>query len=202
MNRKAIGAILTSAALILTIPGAATAMDVEQAEPTTLQFFMRRTACTTDQRLSIEQGTETAACASNNSNTPLNEVDRIPTVYAAEDGLPFTLDASRPVNGVVTLTSFQQPAYAGAGQTIVDVALSGTSGGANVDLGSTTVEYVAIPGQPPTSTPWTITLPQTADNKVFTAFSMSLTVRGLHITHGYVRPNATHLTLPTHTVTA
>lgn len=184
-----------SASPTLTVTGDV-AFDTPEASE--LQFFVRRTGCTDDKRLSVEQGAETSGCAEANSHTPANEITRTPTLFNAADGLPFTLDASRSVQGVVTLTSFQQPVYAGGGQVIVDISLSGSSGGTAIDLGSTSVNYIAIPSQPPVSTPWTISPPTSADKKDFTSFTLSLTIRGIHITHGYVRPNGTNLTLPTY----
>lgn len=214
LHKTIVAGLVGAASLIMTLPataalegattssGATPVLDESATAEAVVagerQFFVRRTGCTADQRLSVEEGAETSGCADSNSNTPLNEVNRTPTLYNAENGLPLTLDASRSAKGVVTLTSFQQPAYAGGGQVIVDVALSGKSGGSTIDLGSTSFNYVAIPTQAPVSTPWTITLPASADGKDLTALTLSLTVRGIHVTHGYVRPNATHLTLPTH----
>ena len=132
--------------------------------PTSRVFYLRRTACAADKRLSTVLGPETTSCADNNSDTPANEVTRTAAIWEAADGVPFTLDASREITGQMVLSSFQEPNHAGAGQTIIEIALSGTTGGSQVSLGSTSMEYVALPGQAYTST-WSITPPGTADRQ-------------------------------------
>lgn len=166
--------------------------------PTSQAYYLRRTACADDKRLSTVQGAETTSCADNSSDTPANEVTRTAAIWAAAGGVPFTFDASRAITGQMVLSSFQEPNHAGAGQTVIEIALSGITGGSQESLGSTSVEYVALPGQAYT-TQWSITPPATADKQDFTSFTMAITIRGMHVLHGYIRPNESRLTLPTYT---
>lgn len=164
--------------------------------PTDRQFFLRRTGCNEDKRLSTTQGSETSGCAYTASITPLNEDSRLADLWPAVDGVPFTLDAARALRGVHTLSSYAPPNNVGAGLTTIDIAAFGTlAGGSQVGLGSTSVSYTALPGQP-YSRPWEIDLPDQYDTRDFSSFTLSTTVRGVNALHGFTTPNASHTTVP------
>ena len=172
------------------------AFDIPTA--TSQAYYLRRTACQDDKRLSLVLGSETTSCADHNSDTPANEATRTAAIWEAVDGAPFAFDASRAITGQMVLSSFNEPNQVGAGQTIIEIALSGNTGGSEVSLGSTQVEYVALPGQAYT-TPWSILPPASTDKRDFTSLRMAITIRGMHVLHGYIRPNESRLVLPTFT---
>lgn len=154
-------------------------------------------------RLSIKPGSGEGHCAANIASfTPAAEEAATATSYVASDGVPFTLDASRPVTGVVSIESWAQVASGGigAGLTAVDVTLSSTgdSGGSEV-LGTTTVDYMATPLQYRYDTPWSIQPPLKLDGMDFVSLQLSLKVRGRNVLHGATRANSTNLTIPVFT---
>lgn len=166
-------------------------------EPSESVFYVRRTSCTTDQRISTDQGGETASCAETVSLTPVAEEQALGTTYPAEDGIPLTLDASRPITGVVSVVSYagQSGAGTGAGLTTIDISLTGGT----QTLGSTTVTYTATPAQYRYNTTWSITPPANLDKKDLSSLALTIKVRGRNAMHGFISPNATNFTLPIYT---
>lgn len=173
------------------------AVSFDAPEPSERTFYMRRTSCTTDQRLTTDQGTETSSCAETVSLTPVAEEQAAGTTYDAEDGVPLTLDASRPITGVVSVVSYigQSGAGAGAGLTTIDISLTGGS----QPLGSTTVSYTATPAQYRHDTQWSIQPPANLDKKDLSSLQLMIKVRGRNAMHGFVRPNSTKFTIPIYT---
>jgi len=174
--------------------------------PTSQKYFVRRATCSTaasDQmRLSIVQGTDSGGCGTLGSITPLNEIGSTvgvvaPAVdiYPAVDGLPLTLDASRPVTGQITLSSFQPGVEAGGGTVTIDITLTGDS----ATIGTTSVSYTVLPTQPPVASTFSIQPPASLDKRDFGAITLSVRVRGVHAAHGYFSYNgASFVTLPTY----
>lgn len=194
------GIAITSPADGSTVAGGSTAVagtvSFTEPVPEDRTFYMRRTGCDDDKRLSIVQGSETSGCAYTASITPLNEDSRLADEWPAVDGVPFTLDATREITGVITLSSYQPPVYAGAGATTVDISVLGfKKSGGTASLGSTTVSYVATPGQNH-STDWEITPPAELDGTDFNGLTLSTTVRGVNVLHGFTIPNQSNMTLP------
>jgi hypothetical protein len=133
------------------------------------------------------------------SLTPVADETAQAKNYDATSGVPFTLDASRAITGVVSLISYPEGggAGAGAGLTTVDISVSGdVIGEGNQLLGTTTVSYIATPLQGRYDTPWTIQPPTALDKKDFSSLRLSLTVRGRNLNHGWTRCNSTNVTIP------
>lgn len=151
-------------------------------------------------RLSIQRGEGEGHCAASIASfTPAAEEAATATTYAAADGVPFTLDASRPITGVVSIESWAQIASGGigAGLMTVDVTLSSArDSGEGEVLGTTTVEYVATPLQYRYDTPWSIQPALKLDGTDFVSLQLSLRVRGRNVLHGATRANSTNLTIP------
>jgi hypothetical protein len=193
--------ISRSASPTLAVTGTA-AFDAPQ--PSERTFYVRSTtSCpstlngNTGGLLNVIEGTESSHCGSHESATPVADETASPNVYTAENGVPFTLDGSRAISGVVSLDAFL--GLWGAGLTVVDISVSGQQvGGSNQVLGSTTVSYTATPAQR-YDTSWSIQPPAALDKKDFASLTLSLTVRGRNVLHGYTRPNSTKLTIPTYT---
>jgi hypothetical protein len=173
------------------------AVGFDVPQPSERAFYVRRTSCNTDQRLSTQRGGETASCAETMSLTPVAEENAVGTTYDAENGVPLTLDASRPITGVVSVVSYagQSGAGTGAGMTTIDITLTG----GNQTLGSTTVSYTATPAQYQYNTAWTIQPAATLDKKDLSSLQLLIKVRGRNVMHGFVRPNTTTFTVPIYT---
>ncbi len=196
----------------LAIAGTA-AFDAPEATET--KYFLRQNVCSnasTDTRsLSTTFSTSDAAsCGYNGFITPMNEVfntiDGQPALTIAfpmEDvSLPITLDASRPIAGVLRVSSFSVNGVAvGAGLAVVDVRLTGTVGGMEQALGSTTVEYQALPGSAAgTDVAWSINPDATLDKKDVSTLNLEVTIRGMNALHGWLNYRGlSHLTIPRYT---
>ncbi len=130
------------------------------------------------------------------SITPLNEDSRLADLWPAESGVPLTLDATRPIAGVITLSSY---AGVGAGMTTIDISVTGTlANGQSFVLGETSVSYTAVPLRV-YSTAWTIQPDAAQDKKDFTGITLSTTVRGYNAMHGFTIPSQSHFTMGTWT---
>ncbi|HVM11399.1 MAG TPA: hypothetical protein VM638_02830 [Actinomycetota bacterium] len=164
------------------------------------RFYVRRTSCNADQRLSITRGSETAGCAQTVSLTPVAEETATAVTYAAENGVPFTLDATQPITGTLSLVSYllvTGNVGVGAGLVTADISVTGAEvGGAEQALGSTTISYTATPATYRVDTPWSIAPPATLDKKDFLGLTLSITVRGRNALHGFTRPNDTNFLVP------
>lgn len=168
-------------------------------------FYVLRTGCLPDQRLSAwprDSWPNKLGCGRTDSLTPLNEVSRNGTDYETVDGVPFTLDASRPIRGVASQVGFYRvlDGGVGAGATSIDVSLSATlADGETKSLGSTTVSYLATPSQWQHDVPWQVTPPAELDGAEVTRLVLRLVVRGYNVLHGYTRPIDTYLKVPVST---
>jgi hypothetical protein len=191
--RRALQMALAAGMALSLVPGPASAVESERT------FYVRRTSCSADQRLSVDRGNETAGCAFVVSLTPVAEETAPSLDYLAEDGTPFTLDASRPIKGVVSHVSYLQAGTAGvgAGLTTIDVTVgaAGASGAEEV-LGTTTVSYTATPAQYRHDVPFQIQPPAGLNGMEVTGFRLNLLVRGRNLLHGFTRPNDTNVTVP------
>lgn len=131
--------------------------------PVDQKFYLRRDACATDAdntRLSLEDG-EDGACSWDDAGAP-NEVYResglvdTTTVFAAENGVPLTLDASKHVTGEITLYHAATCVVAGActptpinvGQAHFTVRVIATVGGEDKEIGVVEEEFTTTPGEP------------------------------------------------------
>jgi hypothetical protein len=152
--------------------------------------------------LDVVQGSQPSTPATVASVSPLADEFAQPEDIDARNGVPFTLDGSRAITGVVSLTSYPEVEGmgAGAGLTRVDISVSGqVVGGNNEVLGTTTVSYTATPLQGRYDTPWSIQPPAALDKKDFSSLRLTLTVRGRNVNHGWRRANSTNLTMPIYT---
>lgn len=109
----------------------------------------------------------------------------VPDTYTASDGVPFKLDATEDITGVISIRSYLPPANVGAGLASVTVQLSGTVDGEEeeVVLGEWSIEYTAMPGTVHTFE-YEIDVDDALSEKEFTSLSATVapggTTVGLH----------------------
>lgn len=125
------------------------------------KFFLRRDACASDAdntRLSLEDGPD-GACSWDDGGA-LHEVYRESglvdptTIFAAENGLPLTLDASKHVTGEITLYHDVTCIVAGActptpinvGEAHFTARVVATVGGEDKEIGVVDEEFTTTPG--------------------------------------------------------
>lgn len=177
-----------------------------------VSYYLRRNGCGTAEdvtSLSVENGTdEGTGCGSRLGGAP--NVILGPAgqpqgqyVWAATDGVPFTLNATKDITGSITLRSsrVQSPNEnpMGAGEATLQVTLTGTSGDEVVTLGSGENTYSLAPGDGPVTSEFTFT-PDAALNKAaFTSLELTTVVTGPVVFHGYyeLEDPASHFTIPT-----
>ncbi len=189
-------------ALLMISPGVASsravdaAADVESQTPvqSTRTFYLRRTGCDPDQRLSIVRGDETGGCLRVG-------IAAAPFEYPAADGIPLTLDATKRLSGVVTYGNWWKPTAeevsVGAGLMTLRIEVFGRlSDGESMLLGSHRTSYVATPLQNRYDTAFSIALPTEADKLEFAGLTLRVTHGGASVLHGAAIPNDTNMTVP------
>jgi hypothetical protein len=115
-------------------------------------------------------------------------------------GVPFVADAGRDVSGVVTVRrgSQQGVALPGGGQIVADIALRMRTGTQTIDLGTQSLEVVAVPGAERVELPFTFDVPASLQGAEVTSVQFDLNVRGVHLFHGFMELNGrTSLAVPT-----
>jgi hypothetical protein len=129
-----------------------------------------------------------------------------PTIYPAIDGVPFTIDAKKPILGEVVVKSrnVAEPATggtvvenAGGGPAQLVVLLTGTVKGETVTVGETTVEYDAEP-QSVSTVEFTLEPNAELAKARFESLELSLYNRGQSVAHGfYSTAGDSFITVPT-----
>jgi hypothetical protein len=123
-----------------------------------------------------------------------------PVRVTAVDGLPLTLDASKPITGTLHMGSYTLAALAdaGAGQPLGfgeaqwHIVLTGTSGGTDITIGEVDTEaYTVMPGTGDYEVTFEITPPTETAKKVFDALTLSLEQTGSATLHGALQPDGT-----------
>lgn len=112
---------------------------------------------------------------------------------SAVDGLPLTVDATKPIKGTIVFESYAialGPDVAGIGQPQVTITATATSGGAEVPLGEFTSDpYVVTPNQVQYPVEFEIPVPAEHDKKVLDGLTLSWKVTGNSMFHGAVQPD-------------
>jgi hypothetical protein len=182
------------------------------------KFYMRRDGCNTDAdnaRLSLTDGPDVDGnlCGWLESGI-LNEVliaageAPVADAWPMADGLPLTLDTSKPITGSVTVVSSYLGAApdnglaAGAPELVVD--LVGTSGGEDVVIGTATVPYQVTPAASKYTIEFEIKADGALNNKVFESVTMTTAVRGPAAGHGLYELDdpASFVTIPSWAIAA
>ena len=124
-------------------------------------------------------------------------------VWAATDGVPFTLNATKDITGAITLrsTRVQSPNETplGAGEATLEVTLTGTSGGEVKTLGTGSSTYEVAPGDEPHTSEFTFTPDAGLNKAVFTTLELTTVLTGPVVNHGYyeLEDPASMFTIPT-----
>jgi hypothetical protein len=118
-----------------------------------------------------------------------------PFVIPAIDGLPLTLDASKPIKGKFQMDSFvladEAPVIMGAGQSEVHVVLTGKADGVDVTLGEATAEYLVTPDSTDYEFEFEIQPPAELTGKVLESLTISVEAVGDTVFHGVIPADGT-----------
>lgn len=124
--------------------------------------------------------------------------------HLAEEGLPFTLDASRLIAGSVTVRSYlvvgiARRDAAGVGQPILEVKLLGSVEGEEVTIGEFVSDpYTITPAARDYSVNFRMRPNASLSGKVIESLKLKLKTGGRSLFHGFYPANGTtHLTLGT-----
>ena len=179
-----------------------------------VNYYLRRADCGGDDdaiSLSIVDGPDGGSgCGSAFAGAP-NEVfvqtGDPPSSYLwpAIDGVPFTMNAAKPITGEITVQSFSgsptlpAPPYTSAGQATLVVNLSGTTGGESKVIGTASNTYVVTPDTGSYTTEFTMTPDKALEKAVFTELQLETYVRGTTVLHGFFELDdpASFITVPT-----
>ena len=168
------------------------------ADTATSDLYLARDACgATDgvepaPRLAFDLGKSTLGCGN-----MLAIAGGSPTTYPAKQGMPVTLDASRPIAVVVSITSYFGVLVGGVGPETVDITLTGRKDGKTVKLGEgslttpaeemlTNAEYTArfaLPLKP-------------EQGGEYTGISLDLTVGGSQLSGFVNHDGSSYVSLP------
>lgn len=174
----------------------------ETPAPSTSQFFLRRSACASgddDARLSTESGGSSEQGGCGFIAQPANEVliaagqEPLSNNYATADGMPITLDASKPVTGTVKMG-------AGVGVVTTEFVLTGTSAANQpLDLGRFSTTYNGTAGT--RTIALSIPLDTKLDKVDVKAMNLQVITRGANVQSGSVdhRNGGSFLNIPTYT---
>jgi hypothetical protein len=114
-----------------------------------------------------------------------------PQEAVAAQGVPLTLDASKHLTGVVTVTSFTfnelGPDVIGIGQTTLKATLTATSGGEEIVVGEISETYTVTPAQQHYPIEFDVELDPALNLKVLDSLTLSLMNEGNSAFHGYYR---------------
>ena len=111
--------------------------------------------------------------------------------FPATDGVPFVLDATKPLTATLTVKSASTVQGLvnigphGAGQATLEALVTGTSNGESVELGNAEATYSVTPGANPEPVSLEITLDQAMNKVTFTTLELHLWNRGISVRHGY-----------------
>ncbi len=115
--------------------------------------------------------------------------------YSATDGVPFVLDASKPITGVFQVNGWAHPLH--AGNSVLDVKVSGMAGRSET-LVEETLESTVTPAG---GNVFEISVRpgKKLHGKKFTSLTVSVVIRGVAVGHHYIdlEDNPAHLVIPT-----
>lgn len=154
--------------------------------PATSTFFLRHEsddcADETTFTLSLTDGDDVDCQYATNAAWPA--FGYVPSTYGTADGVPFNLDATKAITGVISIRSYF--VGVGAGPASVTVTLTGTSGGEEVALGEFSTEYTAVPATTHTFE-YEIDPDDALNMKEFTGFTATVTPDGTTVgMHGVI----------------
>src|SRR5579884_3440093 len=161
----------------------------------TTRFYLRRNGCGTsndDPHLSVTSGSD----AGDGCGLVLTSVvgaggtvDQGASVdYPSSDGMPLTLDTSRPVTGTIDLESFgiTDPVAAGVGMVTVTVSLEALDQGNGVAVGSDSENVLVTPAQTQYPVAFTIQPNGALDKADLSGLDLRVHVEGPYAFSGFI----------------
>lgn len=122
-----------------------------------------------------------------------------PIPIAAVDGLPLTLDASKPIKGKFVMRSYGLAAVPqaplGAGEAEVTFVLTAIAGGEDLTLGEATTSYLVSPASRTYDVEFEIAPAAELTGKVLDSLTLSYEVTGPAVLHGGLSDDGNTLTL-------
>jgi hypothetical protein len=182
---------------MLAIAGTS-AFDVPEASQR--KFYLRRSLCASgndDARLDIKKGSgEQTGCAylAQPANQVLYDTEQgaLSTTYPAEGGVPFTMDATKPIKGELQVSG-------GVGQGIIVITLTGSANNETVELGKVVDERM-LTSTGSVKIEWQMQPDPALDKADFSDLSLDVMVRGFAPSYGAIRHNGmSFFTVPTYT---
>jgi hypothetical protein len=161
---------------------------------TATRFYLRRDGCGTandNPHLSVTSGTD----GGDGCGLVLTLVGAGGTAdqgafvdYPSSDGMPLTLDASRPVTGTIDLESFgiTDPVAAGTGIVTVSVSLEALDRGAGVSVGSDSEDVLVTPTQTEYPVAFTIQPNGTLDKADLSGLDLRVHLEGPYAFSGFI----------------
>lgn len=163
-------------------------------------FFLRRDDCGTETdnpHLSVIDDVDGGTgCGSAGAGLPeevIINADGAPifqSVFPALDGVPALLDATKDIEGAITVQSYQgdsaNPGGLSAGQANMEILLTGTVGQETVTLGSASEEYLVTPDKNSYVVEFTLDVDDALNKKKLTSLELTLVQRGATLMHGFV----------------
>jgi hypothetical protein len=172
----------------------------DEPEPSLRKFYLRRSQCASgndDARLDIKKGSgEQTGCAylAQPANQVLHDTGQgaLSTTYPADGGVPFTLDATKPIKGELQVSG-------GIGQAVMVITLTGSANGEAVEFGQVVDERILTT----TSTvkvEWQMQPNAALDKADVADLALDIVVRGYAPNYGAIRHNGlSFFTVPTYT---
>lgn len=121
-----------------------------------------------------------------------------------DPGVPYTLDASKPITGAFVISPDVQGLGGGVGQVEVDFTLTGDTSGQKVTIGTASDSHILLPTETRHEFRFTIQPPPSLDRQDYTALTLTTEVHGLNQQlvsgHGYVvQDGASYMVVPGYT---
>lgn len=108
------------------------------------------------------------------------------TTFTSEDGVPFVLDATKPIKGSIALGSFCCGAAGiSAGRATLQAVLTGTVNGETKTIGEASTDYVVTPAEATSIVEFEIKPDAALDKLSFTTLELQLTNRGVSYLNGF-----------------
>lgn len=187
------------------------AVSVEQ------KMYLRGNSCTGDNRdwLSVTDADEEVECFYTRSGiiyeatttAGAQKREEATREWEAQDGVPFTLDATKPITGEITTAGFScvvtiapcSPAGIGIGEMVLEITIVGTIGGADKELGAMKETFTVLPGQMHT-TKLDFKLDGSLNGASLEGIKLLTFQHGRSFGHGVIKtnnPNSSFITIPT-----
>lgn len=168
--------------------------------PANVNFYLRAADCTADVfSLSIldEEGDGTCGSLENGAAQEVYAATGDPYIeqlWIAADGLPLTIDATKPLTGKI----YVEPYLVSAGEATLDVTLTATLNGEAVEIGKASSSYMVTPATDTYEVAFEIDVPTTLDKQQITSLELHTVSRGQAPGHGYyeMEDPASFFTMP------